>query len=151
MRFCRRSTASAENSSFVQGEEVEAFEREFADFCGTCHCVALGSGTAALHVGLLALGVQPGDNLISYAEYVYGYGRSDTYCGARPVFVDIDPATANIDAKLIERSITPRSRAIIPVHLYGRPADMDAIREIAARRQLADSGRCGAGACRPIP
>src|SRR5580704_3424648 len=112
-----------QNSAFVQGEEVEAFEREFADFCGTRHCVALSTGTAALHLGLLALGVQPTDEVI-------------TYCGARPVFVDIDPATANIDAKLIERAITPCSRAIIPVHLYGRPADMDAIREIAARRSL---------------
>ncbi|MFZ1974587.1 MAG: aminotransferase class I/II-fold pyridoxal phosphate-dependent enzyme, partial [Candidatus Acidiferrales bacterium] len=125
-----------QNSSFVQGEEVEAFEREFADFCGTCHCVALGSGTAALHVGLLALGVQPGDDVITTPNTFLATAEAITYCGARPVFVDIDPATANIDAKLIERSITPRSRAIIPVHLYGRPADMDAIRQIAARHNL---------------
>ena len=125
-----------QNSSFVQGEEVEAFEREFADFCGTCHCVALGNGTAALHVGLLALGVQPGDDVITTPNTFLATAEAITYCGARPVFVDIDPATANIDAKLIERSITPRSRAIIPVHLYGRPADMGPIRKIAARRNL---------------
>jgi len=125
-----------QNSAFVQGEEVEAFEREFADFCGTRHCVALSTGTAALHLGLLALGVQPGDEVITTPNTFLATAEAITYCGARPVFVDIDPATANIDAKLIERAITPCSRAIIPVHLYGRPADMDAIREIAARRSL---------------
>ncbi|MFZ0232980.1 MAG: DegT/DnrJ/EryC1/StrS family aminotransferase [Candidatus Acidiferrales bacterium] len=125
-----------QNSAFVQGEDVEAFEREFADFCGTRHCVALSSGTAALHLGLLALGVQPGDDVITTPNTFLATAEAITYCGARPVFVDIDPATANIDPKLIERVITPRSRAIIPVHLYGRPAEMDAIREIAARREL---------------
>ncbi|MGA8407500.1 MAG: aminotransferase class I/II-fold pyridoxal phosphate-dependent enzyme, partial [Candidatus Acidiferrales bacterium] len=125
-----------QNSAFILGPEVEAFEREFADFCGTRHCVALSSGTAALHLGLLALGVQPGDEVITSPNTFLATAEAITYCGARPVFVDIDPATANIDPKLIERSITPRSRAIIPVHLYGRPAEMDAIREIAARREL---------------
>jgi dTDP-4-amino-4,6-dideoxygalactose transaminase len=125
-----------QNAAYVLGAEVEAFEREFADFCGTKHCVALSSGTAALHLGLLALGVQPGHEVITTPNTFLATAEAITYCGATPVFVDIDPATANLDPNLIERAITPRTRAILPVHLYGRPADMDAIREIASRRNL---------------
>src|ERR1700690_244210 len=125
-----------QNSSFVLGEEVEAFEREFADFCGTKHCVALANGTAALHVGLLALGVQADHEVITSPNTFLATAEAITYCGAVPVFVDIDPATGNLDPKLIERAITPRTRAILPVHLYGRPADMDAIRAVAARHNL---------------
>src|ERR1700677_4312829 len=125
-----------EKAAFVQGEEVEAFEKEFAEFCGTKHCVALSSGTAALHLGLLALGVQPGDEVITTPNTFLATAEAITYCGASPVLVDIDPATANIDANLIERAVTRRTRAIIPVHLYGRPADMDSIRSIAARHDL---------------
>jgi len=124
------------NASFILGTEVEAFEREFADFCGTKHCVALANGTAALHLGLLALGVQPDDEVITTPNTFLATAEAITYCGAVPVFVDIDPATANLDPKLIERAITERTRAILPVHLYGRPADMDAIREIAERHNL---------------
>jgi dTDP-4-amino-4,6-dideoxygalactose transaminase len=123
-----------EKANFVQGEEVEAFEREFAEFCGTKHCIALSSGTAALHLGLLALGVQQGDEVITTPNTFIATAEAISYCGARPVFVDIDPSTANIDPGQIERAITRRTRAIIPVHLYGRPADMDPIREIAGRR-----------------
>jgi dTDP-4-amino-4,6-dideoxygalactose transaminase len=125
-----------EKSSFVLGEEVEAFEREFADFCGTKHCVALSTGTAALHLGLLALGVQTDDEVITSPNTFLATAEAITYCGAVPVFVDIDPATANLDPNLIERAITPRTRAILPIHLYGRPADMDAIREIGARHNI---------------
>ncbi|MBZ5696744.1 MAG: DegT/DnrJ/EryC1/StrS family aminotransferase [Acidobacteriia bacterium] len=125
-----------QNASFVLGEEVEAFEREFADFCGTRHCVALANGTAALHLGLLALGVQADDEVITSPNTFLATAEAITYCGAVPVFVDIDPATANLDPKLVERAITPRTRAILPVHVYGRPADMDPIREIAARHNL---------------
>jgi dTDP-4-amino-4,6-dideoxygalactose transaminase len=125
-----------QNASFVLGEEVEAFEREFADFCGTKHCIALSTGTAALHLGLLALGVQTDDEVITSPNTFLATAEAITYCGAVPVFVDIDPATANLDPILIERAITPRTRAILPIHLYGRPADMDAIREIAARHNL---------------
>ena len=125
-----------QSSAFVLGAEVEAFEREFADFCGTKHCVALSSGTAALHLGLLALGVQAGDEVITTPNTFLATAEAITYCGAVPVFVDIDPATGNLDPKLIERAITPRTRAILPVHLYGRPADMDPIREIAARHNM---------------
>ena len=125
-----------QNASFILGEEVEAFEREFADFCGTKHCVALASGTAALHLGLLALGVQPDDEVITTPNTFLATAEAISYCGADPIFVDIDPATGNLDPKLIERAITPRTRAILPVHLYGRPADMDAIHEIAARHDI---------------
>src|ERR1700728_1236972 len=125
-----------QNSSFVLGEEAEGFEREFADFCGTKHCVALSTGTAALHLGLLALGVQTDDEVITSPNTFLATAEAITYCGAVPVFVDIDPATANLDPNLIERAITPRTRPIMPVHLYGRPADMDAIREIGARHNI---------------
>ena len=125
-----------QNASFILGEEVEAFEREFADFCGTKHCVALASGTAALHLGLLALGVQPDDEVITTPNTFLATAEAISYCGADPIFVDIDPATGNLDPKLIERAITPRTRAILPVHLYGRPADMNPIREIAARHNV---------------
>lgn len=125
------------NASFILGEAVESFEREFAKFCEVKHCIALNSGTSALHLGLLALGVQPGDEVITSPNTFLATAEAITYCGARPVFVDIDPATANIDPKLIERAVTRATKAIIPVDLYGRPADMDAILEIAARRRIA--------------
>lgn len=118
-------------AAFVLGEEVEAFEQEFAQFCGTKHCVALNNGTAALHLGLLALGVQPGDEVITTPNTFLGTVEAITYCGGRPVFVDIDPATANLDPKQLERAITQRTRAVVPIHLYGRPADMDPIRAMA--------------------
>jgi dTDP-4-amino-4,6-dideoxygalactose transaminase len=125
-----------QNSSFVIGPEVEAFEHEFADFCGTKHCVALSSGTAALHLGLLALGVQADHEVITSPNSFLATAEAISYCGAVPVFVDIDPANGNLDPRLIERAITPRTRVILPVHVYGRPADMDPIREIAARHNL---------------
>lgn len=125
-----------QEAAFVQGPEVEAFEREFADFCDSKHCVALSNGTAALHLGLLALGVQPGDEVITTPNTFIATAEAISYCGARPVFVDIDPATANIDPGQIEHAVTPRTRAILPVHLYGRPADMNPIREIASRHGL---------------
>src|SRR5579862_5565337 len=125
-----------ENSAFVLGEDVEQFESEFATYCDVKHCVALSSGTAALHLGLLALGVQPGDEVITSPNTFLATAEAITYCGARPIFVDIDPATANLDPKLLECAIRPCTRAIIPVHLYGRPADMNAILEIAARHKL---------------
>jgi dTDP-4-amino-4,6-dideoxygalactose transaminase len=125
-----------QESAFVQGPQVEAFEKDFAEFCGAKHCVALGSGTAALHLGLLALGVQPGDEVITTPNTFLATAEAISYCGGQPVLVDIDPATANIDANLIERAVTRRTRAIMPVHLYGRPADMHAIRSIASRYGL---------------
>jgi dTDP-4-amino-4,6-dideoxygalactose transaminase len=128
-RVCR-------NASFSLGEEVEAFEKDFAAYCETKHCVALNSGTSALHLGLLALGVQPGDEVITSPNTFAATAEVISYCGATPIFVDIDPATANIDPELIERAITPQTKVILPIHLCGRPAAMDPIREIAQRRNL---------------
>jgi dTDP-4-amino-4,6-dideoxygalactose transaminase len=128
-RVCR-------NASFILGDEVEAFEKQFAALCETKHCVALNSGTSALHLGLLALGVQHGDEVITTTNTFLATAEAISYCGARPVFVDIDPATANLDPKLIERAITRATKAIVPVHLYGRVADMDPILEIASRHHL---------------
>ncbi len=128
-RVCR-------NASFILGEEVEVFEKQFAALCETNHCVALNSGTSALHLGMLALGVQHGDEVITTPNTFIATAEAISYCGARPVFVDIDPATANLDPKLIERAITRETKAIVPVHLYGRVADMDAILEIASRHRL---------------
>src|SRR5215469_4156707 len=128
-RVCRKS-------AFVLGEESDAFEREFAEFCGVKHCVALNSGTAALHLGLLALGVGPGDEVITTPNTFLATAEAITYGGARPVLVDIDPATANLDPSQLEAAITPRTRVVVPIHLYGRPADMDAIRAVATRHKL---------------
>jgi dTDP-4-amino-4,6-dideoxygalactose transaminase len=126
----------ARDAGFILGPETEAFEREFAAFCETKHCIALNSGTSALHLGLLALGVQDGDEVITTPNSFLATAEAVTYCGALPVFVDVEPTTGNLDARLVERAITARTRAILPVHLYGRPADMDALREIAARHHL---------------
>src|SRR5271156_918455 len=128
-RVCQAAT-------FVQGPEVEAFEREFADFCGIKHCVALSSGTAALHLGLLAPGVQSGDDVITTPNSFLATPEPTPFSGAPRGFVVLNPAPANLVPRLSEASTTPCTRAILPVHLYGRPADMDPIREIAARHHL---------------
>jgi dTDP-4-amino-4,6-dideoxygalactose transaminase len=124
------------NAAFVLGEETEEFEREFAQYCGTKHCVAVNTGTAALHLGLLALGVEAGDEVITSSNTFLATAEAITYCGARAVFVDIDPSTGNLDPRQLEGAITRRTRAVIPIHLYGRPADMDAIQSIAKRHKL---------------
>ncbi|MGE5587633.1 MAG: DegT/DnrJ/EryC1/StrS family aminotransferase [Clostridia bacterium] len=120
----------------IQGRVVEEFEARLADYLGVKHVIAVSSGTAALHLAFLALGIGPGDEVIttpfSFASSAYAI----MYCGATPVFADIDPRTFNIDAASIEARITPRTVGIEPVHLYGQPAEMDAIRAIAARRGL---------------
>ena len=126
-----------QNASFILGEEVAQFEKEFAAHCEVKHCVALNSGTSALHVALLAAGVGAGDEVITTPNTFIATAEAISYTGAKPVFVDIDPATANIDPRLIARAITPRTKAILPVHLYGRPAAMDAILDIAVRQRLA--------------
>lgn len=125
-----------QNASFILGEEVTQFEKEFAAYCETKYCVALNSGTSALHLALLAAGVRAGDEVITTPNTFIATAEAISYTGAKPVFVDIDPATANIDPKQIERAITGKTKAIMPVHLYGRPADMSAILDIAKRRGL---------------
>lgn len=123
-------------TNFIQGEEVRLFEREFAAFCGARFGVAVASGTDALHLALLALGVGPGDEVITSPHTFTASAEAVCHCGARPVFVDIDPRTYNIDPALVEARITPRSRAIMPVHLFGQCADMDPILDIARRHRL---------------
>jgi dTDP-4-amino-4,6-dideoxygalactose transaminase len=124
------------NASFILGEEVTSFEQEFAAYCGVKHCVALNTGTSAIHLALLASGVGPGDEVITTANTFIATAEGISYTGAKPVFVDIDPATANLDPRAVEKAITPRTRVIIPVHLYGRPADLGAILAIADRNKL---------------
>jgi dTDP-4-amino-4,6-dideoxygalactose transaminase len=124
------------NTSFILGEEVSEFEKEFAAYCGVKYCVALNSGTSALHLALLALGVKPGDEVITTPNTFIATAEAICYAGAKPVFVDIDPKTGNLDPALIELAITDRTKAILPVHLYGRPADMEPILETARKRSL---------------
>jgi dTDP-4-amino-4,6-dideoxygalactose transaminase len=122
-----------QNTSFILGDEVHQFEEEFAEFCEAKHCVALNTGTSALHIAMLVLGVGPGDEVITTANTFFATAAAISYTGAKPVFVDIDPATGNISPAKIEKAITKRTKAIIPVHLYGRPADLNAILKIAKR------------------
>jgi dTDP-4-amino-4,6-dideoxygalactose transaminase len=118
------------------GEEVSAFENEFADYCNASHAVALNSGTSALHLALLAANIGPGDEVITVPFTFVATVAAILYAGARPVFVDIDPQSFTIDVDQIEKAISGRTRAIIPVHLYGQPADMDPIMEIAQRKGI---------------
>ena len=125
-----------DGGQFVLGEEVAAFEREFARFCNAGDTVAVNSGTSALHLALLAAGIGPGDEVITVPFTFIATIAAIQYTGARPVLVDIDPRTYTMDPTLIERAITPRTKAIVPVHLYGQPADMDPILELAHARAL---------------
>jgi len=123
-------------AAFILGEEVAQFEQEFAAYVEAKHCVAVNSGTSALHLALVAAGVGPGDEVITTANTMIATAEAISYTGATPVFVDIDPATANIDPNLVERAATAHTRAIVPVHLYGRPADLEPLLELAGRRGL---------------
>jgi len=128
-RVCR-------SAAFSLGEEVQAFEEEFAAYCGTKHCIGLNSGTSALHLALLALGVGPGDEVITTPYTFIAVAEAISYVGARPVFVDIHPATANLDPEKVPAAITPRTKAILPVHLYGRPANLTRLSELARAHHL---------------
>jgi perosamine synthetase len=120
----------------TQGPEVAAFEREFATFVGAPHACAVSSGTTALHLALLAVGVRPGDEVITVSHSYIATANSIRYCGALPVFVDIDPATFNLDPRSIEPAISERTRAILCVHQMGMPCDLRAILETAHKRGL---------------
>ncbi|MBL8166145.1 MAG: aminotransferase class I/II-fold pyridoxal phosphate-dependent enzyme, partial [Anaerolineae bacterium] len=111
---------------FIMGADVPAFEREAASYLGVKHAIAMNSGTDALLIGLRALGVGPGDEVITTPFTFVATAEAATNLGATPVFVDIDPRTYNLDTALLEAAITPRTKAIIPVHLYGHAAEMDA-------------------------
>src|SRR3984893_8492831 len=128
--------AVLESGHFILGPEVQAFEREFGAYCNTAFAVGLNSGTSALHLALLAAGVGEGDEVITAAFTFVATVAAIEYTGARAVLVDVDPLTLTIDPDRIEAAITPRTKAIIPVHLYGRPADMDPILSIARAHGL---------------
>lgn len=125
-----------ESTQFILGPNVQAFEKEAAAYLGVPHSVACASGTDALHLAVVAAGIGPGDEVITTPFTFIATAEAICYAGATPVFVDIDPRTFNIDPALIEAAITPATRAIIPVHIFGQPADMAAIKAICERHNL---------------
>lgn len=125
-----------DNCTFCLGPDVAQFEKDFARFCGAEHCVGFNSGTSALHVAMLLAGVGPGDEVITTPHTFVATSWAICYVGARPVYVDIEETTCNLNPELLERAITPRTRAVLPVHLYGHPFDVDPILEICRRHGL---------------
>src|SRR5204863_1481422 len=117
----------------TQGPEVAAFEREFGAIVGAPHACAVSSCTTALHMALVALGVGPGDEVVTVSHSFIATANAIRYCGATPVFVDIDPKTYNMDPTLIHAAITPRTKAIMPVHQIGLPCEIPAIVNIAEK------------------
>ncbi len=126
-----------ENGSFILGEKVTEFENAFARYCNAKSCLSVGSGTEALHIALRALGVGPGDEVIIPSHTFIATGLAVWYTGAKPVFADIDPETYCVSPESIKKAISPRTKAIMPVHMYGQYADMDAINELARKRSVA--------------
>jgi dTDP-4-amino-4,6-dideoxygalactose transaminase len=129
-------TAIADSGFYVLGPRVEAFERALAEYCGSKYALGVSSGTDALLLAMMALGIGPGDEVIVPSFTFFATGGCVSRLGAKPVFCDVDPHTFNIDPQSVERLMTPRTRAIIPVHLYGELADMAALEKIAAKRGL---------------
>jgi dTDP-4-amino-4,6-dideoxygalactose transaminase len=125
-----------DSCQFTLGSEVAAFEEEFAAYCHSRHALGVNSGTSALHLALLAAGIGPGDEVITVPFTFVATVAAIHYSGARTVFVDIDPRSFTMDVRAIEAAITPKTKAILPVHLYGQPADMDPILDIATRHGL---------------
>jgi dTDP-4-amino-4,6-dideoxygalactose transaminase len=126
-----------DTSAFAGGPFVAKFEADFAAFCKAEHAIGLGNGTDALWLSLLALGVGPGDEVITVPSTFLATAEAITYAGAKPVFVDIEEKTYTMDPALLEKAITPRTKAIIPVHLFGQVADMDPIMQVARKHGLA--------------
>src|SRR4026209_217366 len=125
-----------ESGEYVQGPMLKQFEQELAAFHGTAHAIGVGNGTDAIWLALMALGIGPGDEVITHPNTFFATAEAIWIAGATAVFVDCDPETKCIDPSKIEAAITPQTKAIIPVHLYGQCADMPAIREIADRHRL---------------
>ena len=125
-----------DNCSFCLGPDVAQFEKDFANYCGAEHCLAMNSGTSALHIAMLLLGVGPGDEVITTPYTFIATSWAISYCRAKPVYVDIEDATFNLDPKLVELAITPRTKAILPVHLYGLPCDLDPLLAICRKHKL---------------
>ena len=142
------------SGQLAAGEEVERFETRFAEICQVREALAVSNGTAALHLALLAHDIGPGDEVITSPFSFAATGNTILLVGARPVFVDIDPRTYNLDPNLVEAAITPRTKAIMPVHLYGNPADMDRLMAIAQAHGLAmieDAGQAHGAAINGKP
>ncbi len=125
-----------DHCSFCLGPDVAQFEKDFAQFCGAKHCLGFNSGTSALHVAMLALGVGQGDEVITTPFTFVATSWAISYVGARPVFVDIDDATFNLNPALIEKAVSPVTRAVLPVHLYGQPFDVEAVLAVCRKHQL---------------
>ena len=125
-----------ENSNFILGPQVAAFEKSFAEYVGSAFCVGVNSGTAALQLALMACGIGQGDEVIVPSFTFFATAETVSVLGAVPIFVDVDPVSYTITAAEIEKAITPRTRAIIPVHLYGQAADLDPIRALAEQHNL---------------
>jgi dTDP-4-amino-4,6-dideoxygalactose transaminase len=123
-------------SSFILGPEVHAFEQSFASYVGSSECIAVNSGTAALQLVLLGLGIGPGQEVITVPNTFIATAEAISAVGARPVFVDVDPISYNMDPAQVEAAITPRTAALLPVHLYGQSADLEALQDIARRHNL---------------
>lgn len=123
-------------SSFILGPEVVAFEKEFAAYVGASDCIAVNNGTTALQLVLAGLGIGPGDEVITVANTFIATAEAISAVGARPVFVDVDPVSYTMDPQLVEAAITPNTKALLPVHLYGQTADVDALLEIARRHNI---------------
>ena len=135
---------------FILGQEVKAFEAEFAAYCGSEHCVGVNSGTDALHLALLACGIGPGDEVITVSHTFIATALAIVWTGATPVFVDVDPASYTMDVHQAASAITPRTRAIVPVHLYGQCADMDGIGALARKwslRVIEDAAQAHGAVC----
>ncbi len=124
------------SGKYTLGPVLEQFEQEFATYCGVKHAIGISNGTEALHLALLAMGVGAGDEVITQANTYVATAFAVNYCGATPVFVDIEPTYSNIDVKQIEKKITSKTKVIIPVHIYGHTVDMDPIIEIAKKYNL---------------
>jgi dTDP-4-amino-4,6-dideoxygalactose transaminase len=131
-----------ESSSFVLGPEVSQFEKKFAEYIGISYAIGVSNGTTALIVALKALHLRPGDEVIVPAMTFFASAEAVSFLGARPVFVDIDPVIYTLDARKIREKITPRTRVILPVHLYGQPADMNEITAVAKEYNLKVLGDC---------
>lgn len=125
-----------DSSAFVGGPFVERFENEFAGFCGCRYALGVSSGTSALWMTLLSIGVGPGDEVITVPNSFIATAEAISMCGARPVFVDVEEQSYTMNTALLEKAVTPRTKAIIPVHLFGQPADMDPIIGFAERHKL---------------
>ena len=125
-----------DSTDFILGRELSQFEGEFAEYCGCKHAVGVSSGTAALHLALLALGVGPGDEVITVPNTFVATVEAILYTGATPVFADADEKTYCIDPDAVANAITPRTKVILPVHLYGQPCDMESILALARKHEI---------------